>query len=634
MTARQIYGFPYGQLDPEFVARRDLKSYYLAGQTVLNMAPRAAGGLDRRPGLAYIAEITAAATGIRLASFERNAETFYLIAFVAGAALIYRDGQYKATVTLPYSAAEIAALDWTQSWDTMLLFHPAHQPRKLMWGGDDATWTLAAVSFTNPPTRQYGADTTGKATPSGKTGAVTITSTASDFATAIVGMVVHLPNGHGTITAKASDTSVTVQTNDEFKNTDGAEAGDWSIEDTVWSDARGWPETGRFDGNGRLFLGSANSVFGSRPGQYFDLLTTSDSLDDDAVDVALDDDQANQIRSIFNADHLIVLTSGGPFSVPDAPVTPKNFYLKRVNRTKAAKIRPVEVDGVVAFVSDGADGAYMSVFELAPEPAADSRYSCRDLAMMASTVLKRPVDMAARRGTGTNSANYLFCVNDDGTIGVLHSRREQQVTAWTPWVTDGHVLAVTVVGNTAIFVVRRVIAGATRYFIERLDPDHLGDCSVRQTSVTAKTGWTGLDHLDGHAVRVVADGAVVGTVTVAGGAIALPHAASMVEVGLPFAWKVEPMPVEAQLADGTLVGTRARIWKVVAQVQATGEIWIDGKRVELRRFGTDRFDTAPPRFTGEIPVRLLGRRKTRTIAFEGFDMVPATLLSVTLFVSN
>ncbi|CAA7621187.1 hypothetical protein [Magnetospirillum sp. UT-4] len=631
----QVFGFPYGQLDPELVARPDLKLYYLGGKTVLNMAPRAGGGLDRRPGLAFDAELADAAAGARLEEFEGDSGA-YLIVFTNLKVHVFAGGVKTWEGATPYTAAQLEDLDWAQGEDTMILFHPDHEPRKLVRQGADDNWAVSTLAFKNPPSHQFGVDTTGSATPSAKSGSVTVTSSATDFASADVGWTVDLGSGHGTITAKASSASVTVNLVDDLKDTTAVPAGDWVIQEPAWSTARGWPGCGTFHED-RLFIAGAKSrkrtVWGSRSGYYFDFKWTDEALDDEAVEVTLLDKRANHVRRLYSAQKLFALTTGGPFVFVESPITPGNFFAKRQGEIGASKIRPAELDGVVVYVSDGADGAHMSVFELVPNDLADA-YTLNDVAEFAASLVRRPVDLAARRGTDRNSAAYLFVINEDGTAGVLHSRRSQKVTAWTLWQTAGQMLSTAVVGNTCYCLVKRTIAGATRYFIEHFDADHLGDCSKRLTAGAPQTVWSGLGHLEGHEVHVVADGAAAGRFVVTGGAVTLPEPASVVEVGLPFSWKVETMPIEAQLQDGTLVGKNARLYRAVVKVMDTSEMWVEGQLQVFRRFGAAHFDAPAPRFTGEVPVRLLGRGRSRTVTVEGHGMSPATILSITAFVAD
>ncbi|MBC7907418.1 MAG: hypothetical protein H7Y60_11830 [Rhodospirillaceae bacterium] len=632
-----VYGFAFGRLDPDMAARGDMKAYYQGGSEILNMQPRALGGLDRRPGWTVLAEVADIAGGFRMAAFEAGTEARYVVVFVPNEMQLFHDGVKVHTITgTPWDASHLPGLSWTQSQDTMLVFHKQVQTRKLFRQGSHVSWSFGLAEFTNPPSWQFGANTTGIASPGGTKGSITVTSSASDFASAAVGWTVSLPTGHGVITAKASDTSVTITVKDELKNTDTAAPGDWSVEEPAWSATRGWPSVGTFR-QGRLHLFGTTALSGngwcSRSNQFFDFHGTDEALADEAADLSCDDDGVNAVVGCMSSARLIVTTTGGPFSVPESPTTPENYDAERVARIKCAPIPPAEVDGVVTFVSSGEDGAHQSVYEMVFESAVDSRFACNDLALFSATTLRRPIAMAARRGKGDNTAQYLYVVNSDGTMALLHSRRAEKVTAWTLWDTAGSFLDTCVSGNTVYAMTRRTIAGGTRYFFEKLDEAALGDCSIRKTAEAPQSVWTGFDLLEAHPVRVVADGAVAGTYTVTDGTITLPFEASSVEAALRFSWVVETMPVEAQLADGTLVGEKSRIWKWVVKVMKTGTLRVNRRLIEHRRLGQAAFDQAPTLYTGEVNGKDLGWGKAKPIRMEGDDLQPATILSVTAFLS-
>lgn len=637
----QVFGFAYGRLDPDLVARHDLKAYYQGAQEALNVVPRALTGLDRRPGLTWQAFLPEAADGFRWAAFEAGTNGRFMVLFLPGKLLIRKDGltQVYSNETVPWNAGHLPSLYWTQSADTMFIFAEGVTPWRLQRQGDDATWLLEAATWTNPPSWQFGADTTGTLTPGAKTGSATFTSSAGDFAAAAAGWTVRTSTGHGIITAKASSNSVTVDIKDALDNTDTVPAGEWSVEEPAWSPARGYPSVGTLR-EGRLHLGNTtalpNHLWCTRSGKYFDFFGTDKALDDEAADLAFDDDEANLLYGLISADRLIAITSGGPWSVPDSPTTPDNYYGRRVARLKCARGRPAELDGSVVFVSSGDDDAHQSLFELVYDEGSESRFICSDLALYSATTLRspNPQEVVTRRGSATNTANYLYVPNRaDGTLAMLHSRRSEKVTAWTLWQTQGEFLGALVLGNAVFFLVKRVIAATTRYCLEKLDEAALADCSRRASSETPQTTWTGFDHLEGQDVRVVADGGVVGTFTITGGTLTLDEPARQVEAGLRFSWAVQTMPAEAQLADGTLVGAKSRVWKAVVQVLETGALSINGRLIEHRRMGVAQFDAAPPLYTGEIQIRQLGWGHRQPVTIAGDDLVPASVLSVTIFLS-
>jgi hypothetical protein len=62
--------------------------------------------------------------------------------------------------------------------------------------------------------------------------------------------------------------------------------------------------------------------------------------------------------------------------------------------------------------------------------------------------------------------------------------------------------------------------------------------------------FTGLDHLEGMSVAILADGAVIPAQTVTGGKVTLAQEASVVSVGLPIKAEIETLPIALETMGG------------------------------------------------------------------------------------
>ena len=94
----------------------------------------------------------------------------------------------------------------------------------------------------------------------------------------------------------------------------------------------------------------------------------------------------------------------------------------------------------------------------------------------------------------------------------------------------------------------------------------------------AVTTISGLDHLEGESVAVLADGSVRPNKTVTDGIITLDIAAAKVHAGLGYTSEAETLRLEAGSATGTAQGKTARIYEVTARFYKTlgGEMGIRG----------------------------------------------------------
>ena len=184
-----------------------------------------------------------------------------------------------------------------------------------------------------------------------------------------------------------------------------------------------------------------------------------------------------------------------------------------------------------------------------------------------------------------------YVVTEDGTICHMIYEPKLQVTGWCKYTTQGgnfESVAVlpsslddaTLWGSTTDeddlwCVVERTIDGTTRRHIERFttgntakqednDSDNLYylDAAVKATG-TGLTSVSGLDHLEGETVCVLADG-IKGSYVVASGSITLSVAADTVVVGLPITSTFEPFDLETEQSVGKrkqLYQSKLMVWR-------------------------------------------------------------------------
>lgn len=98
----------------------------------------------------------------------------------------------------------------------------------------------------------------------------------------------------------------------------------------------------------------------------------------------------------------------------------------------------------------------------------------------------------------------------------------------------------------------------------------------------AVTAVSGLDHLEGERVCVVADGAVQTPRTVTAGAVTLDAPASRVHAGYGFTTDIETLRLDTPLSDGTAQARTKRIDHVVLRVHRSrgGKVGPDGDRLD------------------------------------------------------
>ena len=312
----------------------------------------------------------------------------------------------------------------------------------------------------------------------------------------------------------------------------------------------------------RLFAGThwdREQVYASRIGFPSNFAIRSPLQADDAITFKVAGNRIQPIHHMLEVGRLIMLTDGGEWRLDgdeSGTLTPYAINPRQHAATGSAFTKPAIVGNRVLFV----EGRGSMVRDLQFDREADG-FIGRDLCLYSSHLFGR--------GKSIVSMDYarvphsiLWCVRSDGTLLGLTYIPEEDVWGWHRHDTDGDFESVCVVPDgdeDAVFVVvNRTIEGSTKRYIERLasrEFDELEDAFFVDSGITydgaATTTITGLDHLEGKAVRVLADGVVPSTAvgpyafTVSSGAITLPTAASKVHVGLAITAQLETLDIDA-----------------------------------------------------------------------------------------
>lgn len=593
--------FTTGEIGPELEARIDVSRYYSGCKLMRNVLVRPQGGFLRRPGMAHIGTIPGGEGGVRLIPFAFNTEQTYVLALTGGAFHVWRsDGLFLATVAADWTAQQARQINWAQSADTLLLFHPDFTPLRVKRGTDETVWTYDAAPLINVPVFDFGAVTpTGTMTPSAATGAITLTASAPVFTPAMVFWHLEGNGGRAVISAFTSATQVSAVVAEDFDDTTAFS--DWVIKELVISTARGWPECGTFH-QGRLWMGGLKSrpatFMASKVGDFFNFDAT-ETLDDNGITATIDTDQVNGIHQMVSGRALQIFTSGGEFVVTGEPITPRTIGVAQQTQRGIERFVPTtELDGATLFLQR--QGAALRQFLFVD---VEQAWRTDLTSLLAPHLILAPIQMAARKTARLDDADRVLLVNGNGTMTVLTSLRAQEVTAFTRWETAGQVKSVaSLLSGEVFFATLR--DGTCR--LEAWLTDRLLDASRRRTSTEPFQVMAGLDHLEGLEVDAIADGAYMGRFTVTGYSITLPREARDVEVGLPVDMRVETLPVEPRDASGPLIGRRSRIHRITARGRNCGTFTINGQPLVLRTLGTAPaapLDTPPPVRSGDFILR-------------------------------
>jgi hypothetical protein len=220
------------------------------------------------------------------------------------------------------------------------------------------------------------------------------------------------------------------------------------------------------------------------------------------------------------------------------------------------------------------------------------------------------------------------------------------VFGWHAHDTDGTFESVCVVAEDnedALYaVVRRTIGASQLRYIERL---HTRTFTAQADAFFVDSGLTyrgapvttlsGLTHLEGKTVQILADGSVEPEQVVTSGAITLTTAASVVHVGLGFTSDLRTLPLTIEGMQGAGQGRMKNVNKVHLRVSQSSLVKAGPTFTQLREYParaiSDPYGSPPALRDGELSLSVDPSWNTDAAICVRQDLpVPLTVLSMTL----
>jgi hypothetical protein len=565
----------------------------------------------------------------------------------------------------PYDETHIPDIHYVQSGDVLTLVHPQYAPRELRRLGA-TSWTLAEIAFGSTLT----APTISSVTAHNSTltaGGDTInysyvaTNVADDQLDESVASAVVSVNG------QLADTGAfnTVTFGDAVRRnvyklsgglygfigqtvettlTDDNVAPDLSRTPPEGSDpfATDWPGAVTYFGQRRGFGGTTllpQSFWLTKVGTESNLDSSIPVRDDDAITVKIAAREAATIRHMVPLGDLIILTSSGEFSVSsDGPLTPGSARRSpTTGYVGASNVQPVIVDDDLIYAA--ARGGRLRGMGYSFDR---QRYVSVDLCVRASHLFdfRTIKDMAFTRAP----TPIVWSVSSNGDLIGMTYVPSEEVRCFHTHFTDGAFESICAVaeGDEDILyaIVKRTIGGSTvryvecfapRFFTEPEDAFYV-DCGATYDGAAATT-ISGLDHLIGETVAILADGAVVTSQEVSvAGEITLDTAASVVQVGLPLTRQLTTLPVAVENVPGYGQAVPKNVCDASVNVLDCGAFFVGPDEDNLRVIpmrSTEAWGSPPDAHSGYEDVTLDGQWNDKgQITIISSEPTPLTLLSI------
>jgi hypothetical protein len=363
----------------------------------------------------------------------------------------------------------------------------------------------------------------------------------------------------------------------------------------------------------------------SRIGDFLDFGT--DTSDDGPVSINISADEMADIRHLSQAKALIALSSTGEFTFVggvEKPITPTNVQVKNQSAYGCSGVRPQRVGNELYFVQRSGKKLRAMAYKYDSDA-----YGSPDLSVLSGHICDLGVvDMAYQ----PEPYSVLWCAMADGSLGALTIERDQNVAAWSSHETYGdfeNVCSIPSSGTDRLWcVVRRTVDGADYRSVCYMSDSIYLDSAVSGSEVSATDTWSGLDHLEGLSVGVVADGVYNGDYTVSGGSITLNRTANTVTIGLKYTMTLKPMTPELMTGEGSAAGNSMRVSEVTLRLHESIGCKVNGDNMSFVSFG-DVLDEAPASFTGLKRIEKLGwGRGECDVTITSADPYPLHVLAV------
>lgn len=423
----------------------------------------------------------------------------------------------------------------------------------------------------------------------------------------------------------------------------------------LFNSTNNYPETSAFFQQRRFFADTnaePDAVFGSRIGFPANFNVSTPLQDDDAVSFRVAGNNHHPVRHMVAIKQgLVLMTDGGEWLVngaggaalaPNTVSADQDTYVG-VEPT----VRPVVVGNAILYVQ--ARGKI--VRDLRFDYQVDG-LNGKDLTIFATHLFK------GRTVTSIDLQQFpdsiIWCVMSDGGLIGLTYVPEQELWGWhrhdsVAGATFEDVCVIPENDEDVLYVlVKRTINGATVRHIEKLESREIIDFDVDCFFVDAGLSYTGspaatfsgLDHLEGQIVAVVADGAVIyngdpadtanaALYTVTGGKITIPAVATNVHIGLPIQYaEIETLDIDVQGTD--VRDKRKRVPSVTLLVDDSTRTFQVGREADgLEDYEQMAFEESTNLFTGplEVPVRTDTEPDGR-IFIRQIDPLPLTILGI------
>lgn len=376
--------------------------------------------------------------------------------------------------------------------------------------------------------------------------------------------------GHVLITEYISPKVVKGTVKKQLASTD--ETRDFAF--AAWDGKKGYPSATGFYEDRLVFAGSKGfpqTFWTSKTGDYYNFGTSIPFADDDGITATLNGGQMNGIKAIIAFGEMLLLTAGGEFKVSGGgkALSGSNVLSQPQEYRGVSDVNPVTIGSRIIYVQHQGN----IIRDLAYSYDVD-KYTGDDLNLLASHLFEGHKIISMTYQQIPNS--IVWCVRDDGLLLGLTYIKEQDIYAWHQHTTaGGKFVSVCNIEGSTEDKLYAVIERGGQYYVEIMESrdksTNVEDQFFVDSGITYEGEPTdeisGLEHLEGYTVAILADGNVLPQQTVENGKVVLGNKYKKVHVGLPIDAEIKTLPIDFTAQDGTYLSRKKRIASFIAMLK-------------------------------------------------------------------
>jgi len=634
-SAPAISTFTAGEISPRLEGRVTIEKYREGLSTLTNMIVQPHGGVTRRPGTEYLGEVKDSSSVTRLIPFEFKTSDTYALEFGNQYMRVFRNGlqvledseKNVAAISLADPGVFTSGSHGLSDGDEVYLYNDSGDMTELA-ARNYLVANVTSNTFTLQDLFGNDIDTTGFTAYGGS--GITVDKLyqiSTPYTSAQINDVRF---------AQSADTMYLVHPSHAIRTLSRTDHNAWTIATATITGSPtpaltgtdNYPSVVSFFEQ-RLVFGATNNnpqtLWFSKSADYLNF--TTGTADDNALIYTIASNKVNAIRYLSATRILNIGTSGGEYvltTTNSGPVTPTSTVIRKYSNYGCIDSEVVQVADVTLFAQRGArkvrEFRYIGEVDVAG-------YAAPDITILAEHLTEGGIQEFAYQ---QEPESIIWARRTDGTLLGLTYRREEEIVAWHKHVIGGSfnggqavvesiITLPTDSGEDELYmIVKRTINGTTKRYVEVMKTFDFGGDTTAAFFVdsglvyagSATTTLSGLYHLEGETMSVLANGATHADKVVSGGGIGLDFSATSGAVGFGYTSEMQTLRLESGSSDGTSQGKPKRIHDITVRFHETvgAEVGTDSANADriFFRDSSMNMDEAVPLFTGDKEIEFAG----------------------------